>query len=83
MKSKHAPSQKTAGSSRLQQKILLATSIMLKEMEPRKKEAILKFLKGTMELNEEEERLFEERMAELKEILEMEDAGPKKRNPEV
>ena len=83
MKSKNDPSQKMAGSPQLQRKILMATSIMVKEMESRKKEAILKFLKGTMELNEEEERLFEERMAELKGILEMEDAGPKKRNPEV
>jgi hypothetical protein len=70
MKSNHDP--KTAGSPRLQQKILLATSIMLKEIEPRKKEAILNFLKGMMELSEEEERLFDERMAELKGILEME-----------
>ena len=83
MKSNNDPSQKTAGSSRLQQKILLATSIMVKEMEPRKKEAILNFLKGMMELDEEEERLFEERMAELEGILEMEDTKPKKRNPEV
>ena len=83
MKTNNDPSQKTAGSSQLQQKILLATSIMLKEMEPRKKEAILNFLKGMMELDEEEERLFEERMAELEGILEMEDTKPKKRNPEV
>jgi hypothetical protein len=83
MESNNASSRKTAGSSRLQQKILLATSIMLKEMEPRKKEAILNFLKGMMELSEEEERLYEERMAELKGILEMEDTKPKKRNPEV
>ena len=83
MKSNNDPSQKTAGSSRLQQKILLATSIMVKEMEPRKKEAILNFLKGMMELDEEEERLFEERMTELKGILAMEDDEPKKRNPEV
>jgi hypothetical protein len=87
MRSKNAPSQKTAGSPRLQRKILMATSIMLKEMEPRKKDAIFNFLKGMMELNEEEERLFEERMAELKGILEMEETnqwnGLKKRNPEV
>jgi hypothetical protein len=46
---------------------------MLKEMEAAKKDAILSFLKGMMELNEEEDKLFEERMAELKGILEMED----------
>jgi hypothetical protein len=82
MKSKNAQSQETAGSSRLQQKILLATSIMVKEIEPRKKEAILNFLKGMMELSEEEERMFEERMEELKGILEVGETL-KKRNPEV
>jgi hypothetical protein len=70
MRSKNAPSQKTAASSRLQMKVLMATSIMLKEIEPRKENAILNFLKGMMEL-EEEERLFEERLAELKGIVEM------------
>jgi hypothetical protein len=83
MKSKNERSQNTAGSHRLQQKILLATSIMLKEMEPRKKEAILTFLNGMMDLDEEEQKLFEERMAEFKGILEMEESKPKKRNPEV
>ena len=46
MRSKNAPSQKTAGSALLQMKILMATSIMLKEMEPPKKEAILNLLQG-------------------------------------
>ncbi len=72
MSSMNAFSQKTVGSSRLQMKLLLATSIMLKEMEPPKEEAILNFLKGMMELEVEEERLFDERMAELKVIMEME-----------
>jgi hypothetical protein len=62
-------SQKTAGSPRLQMKLLMATSIMLKEMEPPKEEAILNFLKGMMELDEEAERLFEVRLMELKGIL--------------
>jgi hypothetical protein len=78
----NAPSQTTAGSDQLQKKILMATSIMLKEIEPRKKAALLNFLKGMMELSEEEERLYEERMAELKEILATEEIL-KKRNPEV
>jgi hypothetical protein len=63
-------SRKTAGSTRLQKKLLTATLIMLKEIEPRKKEAILDFLTGVVELDEEEERLFEERLAELKGLLE-------------
>lgn len=73
MRLKNALSQKTAGSSRLQMKLLMATSIMLKDMELPKEEAILNFVKGMMELEEEEEKLFEERLAELKGILEMED----------
>jgi hypothetical protein len=73
MRSKNVLSQKTAGSSRLQMKLLMATSIMLEEMEPPKEEAILNFLKGMMELDEEEERLFEERIAELKGIMQRED----------
>jgi hypothetical protein len=73
MRSKNDLSQKTAGSSRLPMKLLMATSIMLKEMEPPKENAILNFLKGMMELDEEEERLFEERLTELKGILAMED----------
>jgi hypothetical protein len=73
MRSKNVLSQKAAGSSRLQMKLLMATSIMLKKMEPSKEEAILNFLKGMMELDKEEEWLFEERMVELKGIMDMED----------
>lgn len=62
-----------AGSYRLQKKLLLATRIMLMDMEPGKKEAILTFLKGMMELDEKEEKLFDERLAELRGILEQED----------
>jgi len=61
-----------AGSHKLQMKLLLATRIMLDEMEPRKKNAILAFLKGMLELDEKEEKLFDERLAELKGLLEQE-----------
>jgi len=61
-----------AGSYQLQKKLLLATRVMLMEMEPRKKDAILTFLKGMMELDEKEEKLFDERLAELRGILEQE-----------
>jgi hypothetical protein len=63
-------SRKTAGSTKLQMKLLRATLIMLQDIEPGKKEAILDFLTGMVELDEEEERLFEERLAEFKGLLE-------------
>jgi hypothetical protein len=65
-------SMNIAGSYRLQKKLLLAIQIMLKEMEPKKKEAILAFLKGMMELDENEEKLYDERLAEFKRLLEEE-----------
>jgi hypothetical protein len=84
MDSNNAPSATTTGSAQLQRKILLATQIMLKEMALQKKEAILNFLKGMVALDEAEEQLYDERMAELKQLLAMENAdGLKKRNPEV
>jgi hypothetical protein len=83
MKANNGASQNTAGSFQLQRKILMATSIMLKEMEPRKKEAILNFLNGMIELTGGGRKAIEERMAELKGILEMGNTGLKKRNPEV
>ena len=50
---------------KLNQKLELATHILNHEMAPRKKKAILNFLKGMVELNKRDEKIFERRLAEI------------------
>jgi len=50
---------------RFNQKIKLAQHILNHPMAPRKKAAILKFLKGIMELSKRDENKFDKRLAEM------------------
>ena len=49
----------------LNKKLELAEMILNKEMAPRKKEAILNFLRGIYELPKGDEKIFEERLAAI------------------
>ena len=57
--------KKPINSDKLNQKLKLAEHILNHEMAPRKKRAILNFLKGMVELSKREEKVFDGRLAEM------------------
>ncbi len=68
--------KKPNDSDKLNRKLKLAEHILNHEMEPHKKKAILKFLKGMVELSKRDENLFDSRLAEMMaEHPEMENLG--------
>ena len=52
---------------RLNKKLKLVEKILTYEMPARKEEAYLTFIKGMVELTKKEERVFDKRLAEMKE----------------
>ena len=58
-------SKKFKNAYRLNQKLELAEHILNHGMAPRKKTAILKFLKGMFELSKKDEKIFDKRLAEM------------------